>query len=204
MPSVILSLRFLSGLGSSLRSFQRSFVAMGSLMQSVISPRRTRVGSALPPAPMLASTRKPLARHAARSSALVFRSSMQSSTYVGRASSPAAPPGRSQSRSSSSAAAAVNILFTTCTAQVGTRSASASASACTFGRPTSATPAVACRLRLLSVTWSKSTMRMRPTPPRESMCAAWLPTPPTPTTITNAPCKAPKPSGAAGSASSLK
>jgi hypothetical protein len=34
----------------------------------------------------------------------------------------------------------------------------------------------------LFLTWSKSTMRSRPTPERSSMLAAWLPTPPKPTT----------------------
>ncbi len=34
-------------------------------------------------------------------------------------------------------------------------------------------------------TWSKSTTLIRLTPPRESMLAAWLPTPPSPTTTTN-------------------
>lgn len=46
-----------------------------------------------------------------------------------------------------------------------------------LGRPTSFRVAVACRLSELSVIWSKSISRSRPTPERSSMCAAWLPTP---------------------------
>jgi hypothetical protein len=48
--------------------------------------------------------------------------------------------------------------------------------------PTSVVSATACLLRDERVTWSKSMSLILLTPERMSILAAWLPTPPTPTT----------------------
>jgi hypothetical protein len=56
----------------------------------------------------------------------------------------------------------------------------------TFGVPTSARVATACRLREESVTWSKSMRRMYETPERARAAVQCDPTPPAPITIMNA------------------
>mmetsp|Transcript_24271 Transcript_24271/g.76373 ORF Transcript_24271/g.76373 Transcript_24271/m.76373 type:complete len:225 (-) Transcript_24271:110-784(-) len=156
----------------------RTARARGSTLQSEMSPMRMRVGSQRPPAPPEHSTGISRFRHSISSATLVSMLSMQSTTQSG------SPP------SSSSSAPCSYIAFTASTSVSGQISRKCEARASTFDVPTSSRVATACRLSEDSVTWSKSMRRSLPTPERRRRCAAWLPTPPTPTTTTNAPAMA--------------
>mmetsp|Transcript_17038 Transcript_17038/g.57813 ORF Transcript_17038/g.57813 Transcript_17038/m.57813 type:complete len:289 (+) Transcript_17038:265-1131(+) len=151
-------------------SLARSFCPRASWMTSVSGAMRTRVGSALPPAPRAVMTRSPREAQNASSCALVSTSSMQSSTSAG-----GADEGGKRRRS---ACSSVNISSSASTAHPGTDESTWRRIADTLAVPTSASVATAWRLREDAVTWSKSMRRSRPTPERASMCAAWEPTPP--------------------------
>mmetsp|Transcript_16056 Transcript_16056/g.40842 ORF Transcript_16056/g.40842 Transcript_16056/m.40842 type:complete len:204 (+) Transcript_16056:775-1386(+) len=142
------------------------------MVDSAMSAILRRVGSAFPPAPQTQSTSISLFLHSTSSLTLVWMLSMASITKSGLPPSTSSMVFSSKSDTSAS------------TSHSGQISANRSLRQRAFGMPTSLRVARACRLSEESVTWSKSTSLSLPTPERSKKCAAWLPTPPSPTTTT--------------------
>jgi hypothetical protein len=171
-------------------NFSRRLVARDSPSSVLvpISPTTIRVGSLLQPAPMDDITGRLWSWQYFSSSTLVSILSMASTTKSGFRPS-------SQGPSNLSALSPSNFSTQRSNPTHGVMAISLLRRHCTLLNPTSASVATACLLSELSVTWSKSTNRIRPTPERARAEAQWDPTPPQPTTTTNEDRSFSRPSG---------